>query len=215
MDITAPDRGLAWAAQTGPQRDFVTCPMFEVVYGGARGGGKTDASLGDFALHAEAHGRFAKGLFVRRTRVALEPTIARAKEIYLPLGARWREQKSCFEWASGARLYFRYLDRDADADAYQGHDYTRVYVEELCQFADPRPIEKLKATLRSAHGVPTGFRATCNPICAAASQCQGFCRAELRMFSTLLGQFAEVERVEHLLSGARRCAYRIRPISGS
>jgi len=136
--------------------------MFEVVYGGARGGGKTDASLGDFALHANAHGRFAKGLFVRRTRVALEPTIARAKEIYQPLGARWREQKSCFEWPEGARLYFRYLDRDADADAYQGHDYTRVYVEELCQFADPRPIEKLKATLRSAHGVPTGFRATCN-----------------------------------------------------
>ncbi|MBS0409797.1 MAG: terminase family protein [Proteobacteria bacterium] len=105
--------------------------MFEVVYGGARGGGKTDASLGDFALHASAYGRLAKGLFVRRTRVALEPTIARAKEIYLPLGAKWREQRSCFEWPTGARLYFRYLDRDADADAYQGHDYTRVYVEEL------------------------------------------------------------------------------------
>lgn len=163
MDVTAPGRGLAWAAQPGPQHHFVTCPVFEVVYGGARGGGKTDASLGDFALHASAYGRLAKGLFVRRTRVALEPTIARAKEIYLPLGAKWREQRSCFEWPTGARLYFRYLDRDADADAYQGHDYTRVYVEELTQFADPRPIEKLKATLRSAQGTPTGFRATCNP----------------------------------------------------
>ena len=155
--------GLIWAPQPGPQTDFVTCPIFEVVYGGARGGGKTDASLGDFALHADAHGRHAKGLFVRRTRVALEPTVARAKEIYRPLGATWREQKSCFEWKSGARLYFRYLDRDADADAFQGHDYTRVCVEELTQFADPRPIEKLKATLRPAHGTPTGFRATCNP----------------------------------------------------
>lgn len=155
--------GLVWAAQWGPQQSFVTCPMFEVVYGGARGGGKTDASLGDFALHANDYGRHAKGLFVRRTRVALEPTIARAKQIYQPMGATWREQRSRFEWKSGARLYFRYLDRDADADAFQGHDYTRVYVEELTQFADPRPIEKLKATLRSAHGIPTGFRASCNP----------------------------------------------------
>lgn len=212
MDKSPSVCGLGWTAQPGPQRDFVTCPMFEVVYGGARGGGKTDASLGDFALHADAHGGAAKGLFVRRTRVALEPTIARAKEIFLQLGARWREQKSCFEWPTGARLYFRYLDRDSDADAYQGHDYTRVYVEELTQFADPRPIEKLKATLRSASGAPTGFRATCNPICAAASHCQGFCRAELDMFRDLLGAAAVVDRIEHLLAGARRCAYRIRPL---
>jgi predicted ArsR family transcriptional regulator len=47
------------------------------------------------------------------------------------------------------------------------------------------------------------------PICAAATACQGFCRSELEIFRDALGGDAEVERVEHLLAGARRCAYRI------
>ena len=49
------------------------------------------------------------------------------------------------------------------------------------------------------------------PICAAATACQGFCRSELALFRQLLGQGVEVERTEHLLGGARRCAYRIGP----
>jgi hypothetical protein len=153
----------SWKPQPGPQTAFVHSRVFEVVYGGARGGGKTDAALGDFALHERGHGGGARGLLVRRSRVALEPTITRARQIYRPFGARWEEAKSRFTWPSGAVLYFRYLDRDADADLYQGHDYTRVYVEELTQFPDPRVIDKLKATLRSASGAPCGFRATCNP----------------------------------------------------
>lgn len=51
------------------------------------------------------------------------------------------------------------------------------------------------------------------PICAAASSCQGFCRSELSLFKRLLGEGAHVERSEHLLAGARRCAYRISPAS--
>jgi predicted ArsR family transcriptional regulator len=47
------------------------------------------------------------------------------------------------------------------------------------------------------------------PICAAASACQGFCRSELEIFRAALGPDAAVERVEHILAGARRCAYRI------
>jgi predicted ArsR family transcriptional regulator len=48
------------------------------------------------------------------------------------------------------------------------------------------------------------------PICAAAATCQGFCRSELALFRRCLGEEAEVERSEHLLSGARRCVYRVR-----
>ncbi|MBB4480038.1 helix-turn-helix transcriptional regulator [Rhizobium etli] len=47
------------------------------------------------------------------------------------------------------------------------------------------------------------------PICAAATACAGFCRSELETFRAVLG--AEVERSEHILAGARRCAYRITP----
>jgi predicted ArsR family transcriptional regulator len=47
------------------------------------------------------------------------------------------------------------------------------------------------------------------PICAAASACTGFCRSEKAIFEHVLGKNVRVERVEHLLAGARRCAYRI------
>lgn len=47
------------------------------------------------------------------------------------------------------------------------------------------------------------------PICVAASACQGFCRAELDIFRDVLGADVTVEREEHILMGARRCAYRI------
>ncbi|MBY5441023.1 helix-turn-helix transcriptional regulator [Rhizobium leguminosarum] len=47
------------------------------------------------------------------------------------------------------------------------------------------------------------------PICAAATACAGFCRSELETFRAVLG--ARVERSDHILAGARRCAYRITP----
>jgi len=47
------------------------------------------------------------------------------------------------------------------------------------------------------------------PICAAAATCQGLCREELSLFRDLLGDKARVERTDHILAGARRCAYRI------
>jgi predicted ArsR family transcriptional regulator len=47
------------------------------------------------------------------------------------------------------------------------------------------------------------------PICVAARACQGFCRSELTLFRDVLGPDAKVEREEHILAGARRCAYRI------
>lgn len=49
------------------------------------------------------------------------------------------------------------------------------------------------------------------PICAAAAACQGFCRAELALFRAALGEGVAVERTDHILAGARRCAYRIFP----
>ncbi len=50
------------------------------------------------------------------------------------------------------------------------------------------------------------------PICAAASACQGLCREELALFRNVLGERAKVERTDHILAGARRCAYVISPV---
>ncbi|MEJ5018489.1 metalloregulator ArsR/SmtB family transcription factor [Ochrobactrum vermis] len=49
------------------------------------------------------------------------------------------------------------------------------------------------------------------PICAAADACQGFCRSELQVFRAVLGPDVSVNRTEHILAGARRCAYVISP----
>jgi predicted ArsR family transcriptional regulator len=50
------------------------------------------------------------------------------------------------------------------------------------------------------------------PICAAAKQCQQFCRSELDLFQRVLGPDCSVGRVEHMLAGARRCVYVIKQI---
>ena len=152
-----------WKAQPGPQSALIACPVFEVFYGGARGGGKTDGVLGEFVVHADQHGENAIGLMVRRTLKQLTETIERSKAIYRPLGAEFHEQDKLWRFPNGARLRFAYLERDADADNYQGHSYTRVYVEEIGNFPSATPILKLMATLRSGAGVPCGFRATGNP----------------------------------------------------
>lgn len=157
------DPSIIWEAQAGPQTALIACPIFEVFFGGARGGGKTDGVLGDFVEHADAYGEHAIGLMIRRQRTELIETIERSRQIYQPLGWQYHEQDKMWRAPNGARLRFAYLERDADAEAYQGHSYTRVYVEEIGNFPSSRPILKLMATLRSGAGVPVGFRATGNP----------------------------------------------------
>jgi len=152
-----------WQPQAGPQTALISCPVFEVFFGGARGGGKTDGMLGDFIRHAADYGENAIGLMIRRELTQLTETIERSKAIYTALGWKFNEQQKMWRAPNGARLRFAYLERDSDADGYQGHSYTRVYVEELGTFPNPAPIFKLMATLRSGAGVPTGFRATGNP----------------------------------------------------
>jgi hypothetical protein len=154
---------VSWEAQEGPQTALISCPVFEVFFGGARGGGKTDGVLGDFLEHADTYGEHAIGLMLRRQRTELVETIERSKAIYTPLGWKYHEQDKMWRAPDGARLRFAYLERDADAEAYQGHSYTRLYIEEIGNFPSDKPILKLMATLRSGAGVPVGFRATGNP----------------------------------------------------
>ena len=154
---------IIWSPQSGPQTDLVTCPIFEVFYGGARGGGKTEASIGDWFSHSGRYGEAAAGLFVRRKLTQLTDIIKRFKRYGAKVGAKWHEQKKELLMPNGAVLKFAYLERDEDAEEYQGHEYTRVYVEEVTNFPFPEPIMKLKGTLRSAAGVPCGIRMTGNP----------------------------------------------------
>lgn len=153
----------AWRPQAGPQHAFVSCPYFDVLFGGARGGGKSDACLGEFAIHATEFGRYARGVFMRREMPQADSLIDRSQDIYGPMG--WTYQKVDRQWTSpeGAILRFRPLEDDRDAEKYQGQQFTRVYLEELTNWPTPRAPDKMKATLRSAAGVRCLFRATANP----------------------------------------------------
>lgn len=119
--------------------------------------------LGKAWLKAELYGPAFKGIFFRRTLPQLEAAIARARELYAKPVAEWLDTKKTFVFHNGATLKFRYLERDKDAEEYQGHDYTDIFFEELTNFPDPRPVFKLKATLRSASGVPCQMHGTGNP----------------------------------------------------
>lgn len=161
--IQTAEQQIIWEPQEGPQMALISCPIFEVFYGGARGGGKTEGSIGDWLQHSSQYGEDAIGIFFRRKLVQLAEVIARTKQLFPKLGAKYNEQQKTWTMANGARLKFAYLERDSDAEEYQGHSYTRVYVEEVTNFPVPGPIDKLRATLRSGAGVPVGMRLTGNP----------------------------------------------------
>lgn len=197
------DVKVVWQANPGPQSALISCPIFDVFYGGARGGGKTEGSIGDWLEHSSTWEK-ANGIFLRRTHKQLEEVIARTKDIFTKIGARYREQQSEWIMPNGPRLKFRYLERDSDADEYQGHNYTRVYIEEATNFPDPAPINKMRATLRSADGVPCGIRLTGNPggpghhwvkaryIDPAPA---GFKILEERFYNPILKEWQSIERV--------------------
>lgn len=159
----APGERLAWAPQPGPQISLLTCPVADALYGGARGGGKTDGLLGEWLSHQRAYPGKARGLFIRRTYDELDEVVTRAAEMFPPSGGVWRPGKNTWHWPSGNFFRLRYLKKDADAGNYQGHSYTRVFIDEAGNFASPEPIDKLRATLRSKHGVPCALRQSANP----------------------------------------------------
>jgi predicted ArsR family transcriptional regulator len=99
---------------------------------------------------------------------------------------------------------------------------TLKYMNEMKDLQDPeKRISKL-ADLRNREGYMAEYKKEeegyllienhC-PICAAATACQGFCKAELNTFQAVLGNEVVVKRIDHILAGARRCAYRITPAS--
>lgn len=157
------EQRVIWQPQEGPQTALIACPVFEVFFGGARGGGKTEGSVGDWLEHSNRYGEAANGVFFRRKFKQLEEVVARTKQIFPQVGGKFNEQSATWTMRNKARLKFRYLERDSDAEEYQGHSYSRVYVEEATNFPSPAPINLLRATVRSAAGVPCGLRLTGNP----------------------------------------------------
>ena len=151
---------IVWQPQAGPQQALVECPLPLVGYGGARGGGKTDGVLGKFGILAETLGKDFNGVFFRKELPQADDLIERAKQIYLPLGTHYNDQKKQFTFKAGGRLRFRPLANNADAEKYQGQNLSHAGVEEVGNYPNPEPIFKLFGALR---GVNPQLILTFNP----------------------------------------------------
>jgi len=146
--------------QEGPQKAMITSPVYEVLFGGARGGGKTYGALLDWVYHSDRLGKKASGIIFRRTYDELDEVVKTAANLYVPLGARHLVGARSFEFPNGAILKYRFLEKDSDADRYQGHQYTWICFDEVTNWANPAPLNKLRACLRGPID-PRQFRLLC------------------------------------------------------
>lgn len=146
---------------TSAQCAALGCGAFELLYGGAAGGGKSDYLLA--APLRWAHHKAFRALLLRRSFPELERTlIARSRILYAALGASYHEQRHEWTFPSGARIAFGYLERAADALRYQGAEFAFVGFDELTHF-DEQSYRYLSSRVRSADGLPLRIRATTNP----------------------------------------------------
>lgn len=161
--MSASSYEIIWKPQAGPQTSLITCPVGEILFGGARGGGKTDAVIGKWVYHANQYGAKASGIMFRRTFKQLEEVLRRTRELYPRIGATYSVTNSTWTFPNGATLKLRHLDNEVDAQSYQGHEYNFLVFEELTNWPTSRPMDMLRATMRSGTGIPSQLICTANP----------------------------------------------------
>ena len=158
---------VVWVPQPGSQRAFLTCPVFELLYEGTRGPGKTDALIMDFCRDV-GHGLGAawKGVLFRQTYPQLQDVITKTKK-WIPQiwpNARYNEGEHFWRWPEGEMLLLRHFQRDDDYWNFHGHEYPWIGWEELCNWPSDAGYKRMMSCCRSSHpGVPKRLRSTTNP----------------------------------------------------
>ena len=157
----APD--VAWSPQLGPQAIAMSGRgvIDELFFGGARGGGKTDFLLGDFASDLW-QGANWRGVIFRKTHPELDEVVSRSLQIYPATGGEWKAGVREWHWPNGASLKMRHLENEADVANYQGHQYSWIGWDELPNLINLKPYKAMIATLRGP-AQHKRIRATGNP----------------------------------------------------
>lgn len=157
-----------WQPLPGSQTSFLTCPVFEALLEGTRGGGKTDALLMSFARFCgRGFGEHWCGALFRLTYPQLADVVAKSKRWFFSIfpGIKFNESDYRWTWPTGEILYFRYGATEDDYWNYHGHEYPWIGFEELTNWKDLSFFEAMQSTCRSSFpGMPRMIRATCNPF---------------------------------------------------
>lgn len=154
---------MRWVAQPR-QSEFLSREEDEVLYGGAAGGGKTDALLIDLIAMCTEHPGSNTLLIRRRLNDLKKPgsAIPRSHEM-LSGRASWNGSESKWTFRNGSVLQFGHCQHETDVYNYQGAQIDRLAFDELTQFTEFQ-YRYLKSRVRATQpGVRTGTRAATNP----------------------------------------------------
>lgn len=151
---------------SGPQALFLLLDDLEALYGGAAGGGKSDALLAGALQYVDVPNYAA--LILRRTfkQLSLPGAImARSKEWLKPhREVHWSDDEKTWTFPSGATLTFGYLDTADDIYRYQGPEFQYVGFDELTQFQEAQYVYLFSRVRRTMDmRVPLRVRAASNP----------------------------------------------------
>ena len=151
-------------ANEGPQTDFLAAGEKDVLYGGAAGGGKSFAMIVDPLryCHKKAH----RALILRRSMPELREMIDKSRELYPQAfpGAKFREVEKLWNFPSGAKVEFGFLERDADVYRYQGQAYSWIGFDEITHLPTEFSWNYLASRLRTTDpSITTYLRCTANP----------------------------------------------------
>lgn len=162
-----PGRAGVWAPQEGSQELFLQCKVFEAIYEGTRGPGKTDALIMDFAQHVgTGFGLDWRGILFRQTYPELQDVIDKSKKWFPQIwpDAKFNEAKTFWTWATGEKLFFRQFQKPSDYWSYHGHAYPWIGWEELTTWPTSECFTSMFSCARSTRpGIPIKVRATTNP----------------------------------------------------
>lgn len=155
---------IVWRPNPGRQEEALRYRVYEMLYGGARGGGKTEMGI-IWLLRDNYHlNPLYRALVIRRNFTDVEDWVDRAKRKYEPIGARYIDSKKCFIFPGGAKIVIGHLADKEAYTKYQGHEYHSLLVEELTQVQFEADYEKLISSCRSTvDGLIPGILATTNP----------------------------------------------------